>query len=63
MASINGNKINNARLVDPKILLQAGINPKTGMPAKCGADDESLQQGIKHVLRIQDEQDAITRYK
>ena len=63
MASINGNKINNARLVDPKILLQAGINPKTGMPAKLGADDEYLQQGIKHVLRIQDEQDAITRYK
>ena len=63
MASINGNKINNARLVNPELLLQAGINPKTGMPAKCGADDESLQQGIKHVLRIQDEQDAITRYK
>ena len=63
MASINGNKINNARLVNPELLLQAGINPKTGLPAKCGADDAYLQQGIKHVLRIQDEQDAITRYK
>ncbi len=54
---------NNARLYDPALLIQAGINPKTGLPMKmgegvcgCGKTD------IKKQLRIVDEQDAVNRF-
>ena len=55
---------NNARLVDPSILIQAGINPKTGLPIKASNGNKScLKEEIRKALRIIDEQDAINRFK
>ena len=49
---------------DIKTLMQAGINPKTGLPIRLGMGDPSqLKQDVKKFLRIIDEQDAVNRYK
>lgn len=54
---------NNARLYDPTILIQAGVNPKTGLPIKMGDEDGcERKENIKKNLRILDEQDAVNRY-
>lgn len=54
---------NNAALYDPNMLIQAGIDPKTGLPIKSvGATKEALKPNIKKLLRIVDEQTAINRY-
>ena len=54
---------NNARMIDPNMLIQAGIDPKTGLPIKAGNErKESLKPNLKKLLRIVDEQDAINRY-
>lgn len=55
---------NNATLYDPKMLIQAGIDPKTGLPIalrdiSCGYD---MKSEIRKQLRIVDEQDAVNRY-
>lgn len=56
---------NNARLTDPNTLIQAGIDPKTGLPIKMTSSDEkcTLKLDIKKALRVLDEQNAINRYK
>ena len=43
-------------------LLQAGINPKTGLPIKLGGDPAQLKSDIRKILRIVDEQNAVNRY-
>ena len=53
---------NNAVLVDPKILIQAGINPKTGLPIKSKESECNHKANIKKQLRIVDEQDAVNRF-
>lgn len=54
---------NNAALYDPTMLIQAGIDPKTGLPIKVTALMESkLKDGVRKTLRILDEQNAINRY-
>ena len=54
----------NAGIPDINTLIQAGINPKTGLPYKFDSSDPcTLQTNIKMQLRILDEQDAINRYK
>lgn len=54
---------NNARLPDVHSLIQAGIDPKTGLPIKLSDTDCALKENIRKVLRIVDEQNAINRYK
>lgn len=55
---------NNARINDVNTLIQAGFNPKTGLPAKLESDEKCLlKENIKKTLRILDEQNAINRYK
>lgn len=54
---------NNAKLYDPTILLQAGIDPKTGLPLKTGGCGANLKENIRKNLRIIDEQDAVNRYQ
>ena len=53
-----------ASIRDTGLLIQAGIDPKTGLPIKadygCLPD---LKPDIKRTLRVLDEQDAINRYK
>lgn len=54
----------NASIPDIETLLQAGINPKTGLPIKMGdAYDSARKQAIKASLRILDEQNAVNRYR
>ena len=53
---------NNAALYDPTMLLQAGIDPKTGLPKKI-TDTVCSKESIRKSLRILDEQDAVNRYK
>lgn len=55
-------KINNATLPDLKTFIQAGINPKTGLPYKVGSIDTGFKANNKKLLRIVDEQDAINRF-
>lgn len=62
MATINGTKVNNSRLPDLSTFIQAGINPKTGLPLRMGDCGEELKANIKKLLRIMDEQDAINRF-
>ena len=51
---------NNARLTDPNMLIQAGIDPKTGLPIKAAAMMACALKGeVKKNLRIMDEQNAI----
>ena len=51
---------NNAKLPDLLTLLQAGINPKTGLPLALG--DNKFKKDMKALLRVIDEQDAVNRY-
>ena len=54
---------NNAAIYDLQTLVQAGIDPKTGLPLKVTQGVLSkLKDGIKALFRIIDEQDAVTRY-
>ena len=54
---------NNARLTDPTMLIQAGIDPATGLPIKAKEGKScNLKLDIKKQLRIMDEQDAINRF-
>lgn len=50
-----------AKLPDIETMIQAGINPKNGLPYKW-ADPSNLPENIKKSLRILDEQNAINRY-
>ena len=51
------------RLNDPSILLQAGMDPKTGLPVRMETEEKCmLKNDIRKSLRILDEQNAINRY-
>lgn len=49
-------------LPDPTPLIQAGFDPKTGLPIRTSDNPMLLKEGIKKLLRIQDEQDAIRTF-
>ena len=51
-----------AKLPDIQTLIQAGINPKTGLPLKVGSNPCTLKDDIKKFLRLIDEEDAVNRY-
>ena len=53
---------NNAKMVDLNLYLQAGINPKTGLPVKMGGTACRTKEDIKMFIRLIDEQDAVNRY-
>ena len=53
---------NNARLPNLEPLIQAGIDPKTGLPIKVGAVTEGFKANNKKLLRVMDEQDAINSF-
>ena len=55
---------NNARLIDPNLIIQAGIDPRTGLPIKMGTPGSYGvdKQNIRKQLRIVDEQNALYRY-
>ena len=52
-----------AKMTDVNLIIQAGINPKNGLPIKAGSNPCSYKEDIKRFLRIIDEQDAVNRYK
>lgn len=49
-------------MIDPNLLISAGINPKTGLPYKVGDTACELQSRIEKMLRVIDHQDAINRF-
>ena len=49
-------------LPDIKTIIEAGINPKTGLPLKLYSPDYSLRDGISTLMHIIDRQDAINRF-
>lgn len=51
-----------AKLPQVDVLIQAGIDPKTGLPIKLGTCSCQLKDAIRKQLRILDEQNAINRY-
>ena len=51
-----------AKLPQVDVLIQAGIDPKTGLPIKLGTCGCQLKDDIRKQLRILDEQNAINRY-
>ena len=53
---------NNAKILDIDTLIQAGINPKTGLPVKFGNRRCSTKEDIKKVIRKNDEQIAVNKY-
>ena len=53
---------NNARLPNVEALIQAGIDPKTGLPFKVESLNEGFKANNKKLLRIMDEQDAINSF-
>lgn len=52
----------NPSIPDINTLIQAGINPRTGLPLKFGTFSCQLKDDIRRQLRILDEQNAINRY-
>lgn len=68
-ASAKGNdvkpgKINNASLPNIDSLIQAGIDPKTGLPIRMASSaDSGFKTHNKKLLRIQDEQVAVNSIK
>ena len=55
---------NNAKLTPIDIYLQAGIDPKTGLPIKATTTSrKNLSNALLQYMRIIDEQDAVNRGK
>lgn len=55
---------NNAKLPDIRTLIQAGIDPKTGLPIKlANMNDCELKESIQAIIRTNDEQLAINRFQ
>ena len=51
----------NPKIPDIRTLIQAGFDPKTGLPNKIGTKP-CLKENVKKALRLIDEQDAVNRY-
>lgn len=53
-----------AKLPDLQTLIQAGIDPRTGLPVKLvNSNKPALKGDVKKFLRLIDEQDAVNRYR
>ena len=62
MANNTTNKM--PKMYDVSLLIQAGIDPKTGLPIKAMSGTPcTIKDDIKRQLRIIDEQDAVNRFK
>ena len=54
---------NNAKMIDPSVYIQAGIDPRTKLPIKMEDGEKCLlKDNIRRALRVLDEQNAINRY-
>lgn len=63
MANSNQGGKNNSRIPNIEPLLALGIDPRTKLPKKMvDAEVSKFKEGMKALLRIVDEQDAVTRY-
>lgn len=50
------------KMTNPETLIQAGIDPKTGLPIRMASGGNALKENIRKSLRVMDEQNAINRY-
>lgn len=56
-------KTNKPYLPNLEPLIAAGIDPKTGLPIKVVSSAPcNIKENMKHLIRIQDEQDAVNRF-
>lgn len=53
---------NNAKLIDLSTLVQAGIDPKTGLPLKYSKNKDDLYPNMRKLFRVKDETEAVNRY-
>lgn len=53
---------NNAALYDPTVLIQMGVDPKTGLPLKAQGVVDGFKSHNKKLLRVVDEQDAVNSF-
>ena len=54
---------NNASMYDVNTIVQAGIDPKTGLPIRVAGETAcALKGNIRKQLRVMDEQNAVNRY-
>ena len=51
-----------AKMIDPALYKQAGIDLKTGLPSRM-VESVLMLKNMKHLMRLIDEQDAVNRYK
>ena len=51
------------KMFDINLLIQAGIDPGTGLPLKIGGLDYPLKNNIVRALKVLDEQNAVNRYQ
>lgn len=58
-----GTKSRGPYLPNIEPIMAAGIDPKTGLPYKMGGTPCTLKEDIRKILRVNDEQDAVNRYK
>lgn len=49
-------------LPDVQAIIEAGINPKTGLPIKLSGRKDTLEPDLKKLLRVKDESEAVNRY-
>ena len=54
---------NNAKILDIKTMLEAGIDPQTKLPVKLNLEGEAIKNDFRRAFRVIDEQDAVNRYK
>ena len=52
-----------AKMLDIQTMIQAGVDPKTLMPARLNLEGEEIKNNFRRAFRIIDEQDAVNRYK
>ena len=53
-----------AKLTNPELKIQAGIDPKTGLPAKEGSpEDSAYRLAMEKLIKRNDKAQAINRYK
>lgn len=50
------------RIPDIHTIIQAGMDPKTGLPIRMSCGKATTKEDLKKALRIIDEQDAVNRY-
>lgn len=55
--------VNNAKIPQLDLFVQAGIDPKTRLPIRAGLGLKAYKSNIQRIIELVDQQDAVNRYK